>query len=587
MTAGTRTLLLIVTFLLLTCPPAPAQERLCDPAFEECYVPLVKAIQAETASIDVALYIIDFQALADAIISRHQAGVPVRLIVEPRSNLRMPINQRILDEFKAAGIPMRYRVDDAIVHAKMVLLGGQNKVVFSSSNFGDADLRPYEPYANYVDGAWYFTDDQSVVNSFKTRFDDVWTNTTTYANYANVTGPLTRKYQTYPIDPAMNFAPNQNPSEDYGARTIASIDRETQRIDLAMYRMTDVRICDAVLRALARGVLVRVLAEPDEYRFDATRRGADFSGPYNIDRLYAAGAQIRMRKHLGLMHQKSVSLYAQGLTIFGSSNWSWQSFNYQEEHNYFTTKPWFFQWFVDQFNRKWDSASEYEGFVPRPPAAPLNLAPANAATVGQSVLLTWEGGRWANKYDVYVGTSENNLALVASDLVTGTQGTEGSENYFLTNLQNGAGYCWRVVGKTMANQTATGSTWCFRVSHTATSAPAPLQLLIDSAGSTLNQVAGLDASLLLRDPFDRNTRIIVFAKNLQLAPGESPAAVIVNLVDEDNQTFDVPAEAVTPVPNADFAQVIFRVPNVALGKCAVKIKAHGQESNAGAMRIRM
>lgn len=586
MTAGTRILSLIVFLLLLTCQPAPAQERLCDPSFEDCYTPLVKAIQAETAGIDAAIYIIEFQGLADAIISRHQAGVPVRLIVEPRANQRFPVNQQILDRFKAAGVPMRYKVDDGIVHAKMVLLAGQNKVVFSSSNFGDGDLRPYEPYANYVDGAWYFSDDQSVVNSFKTRYDDLWTNTRSYANFANV-GPLARKYQTYPIDAAMNFAPSQSPSEDYGARTIALIDRETQRIDLTMYRLTDVHICDALLRALARGVPVRLLAEPDEYRFDASRRGADFSGPYNIDRLYAAGAQIRMRKHLGLTHQKSVSLYAQGLTIFGSSNWSWQSFNYQEEHNYFTTKQWFFQWFVDQFNRKWDSASEFEAFVPRAPTTPQNLSPANSVTVGQSVLLNWEGGRWANKYDVYFGPNENNLSLIASDLVTGTQGTEGSETYFVSNLQNGANYCWRIVGKTMANLTAAGSTWCFRTSSTASAASAPLQLLIDSAGSTLNQAASLDASLLLRDPFDRNTRVIVFVRNLELAPGESAASVIVNLVDEDNQTYDVPAETVTPLPNADFVQVVFKLPNLGLGKCTVRVRAHGQVSNVGVLRIRI
>ena len=599
MTAGSRAVALIIGLLLLTCQPSSAQERLCDPAFEECYKPLLQAIAAEAAGIDAAIYIIEFPALADAIISRYEAGVPVRLIVEPRSGLRLPVNQQILDRFKAAGIPMRYKVDDPIVHAKTVLLAGQNRVIFSSSNFGDADLRPDDPYVKYVDGAWFFTDDQSVVNSFKNRFDDLWTNTTTYGNYANIAGPLTRKYQRYAIDPAMNFTPSQSPADDYGARTIALIDRESQQIDLTMYRLTDVHICDALLRALARGVVVRLLAEPDEYRFDATRRGADFSGPYNVDRMYAAGIQIRMRKHLGLTHQKSVLLYAQGLTIFGSSNWSWQSFNYQEEHNYFTTKRWFFQWFVDQFNRKWNSSSEYEEFVPRPPATPVNLSPANAATAGQSVLLNWEGGRWANKYDVYFG-SNGNLSLIASDWITGTPGADGSENYFVSNLQDGVTYCWRVVGKTMANQTATGPTWCFRASSTAPAAAPPLQLLLDSAGSTLNEAASLAASSFVKDPFaivnaealnagtDRNTRVIVFVRNLQLAPGESPSAVTVNLVDENNQTYDVPAEIVTPLPNTDFVQVVFRLPNtLALGKCAVTVKAHGQISNSGTMRIRI
>src|SRR6185503_15319708 len=178
-----------------------------------------------------------------------------------------------------------------------------------------------------------------------------------------------------------------NTAEDYGARMIAELDRENQKIDLTMYRITEVGIVDALLRAKARGVPVRLLAEPHEYRFDAGRLGAEFTGPYNMDRMLAAGVQIKMRNHRGLNHQKSVTLYGRGLTVFGSSNWSWQSFNYQEEHNYFTNKTWFFQWFVDQFNRKWNSTTEYEAFVPLPPSAPINRAPANQGTAGTSAML--------------------------------------------------------------------------------------------------------------------------------------------------------------------------------------------------------
>jgi PLD-like domain len=601
----------VVWTIILSCQLAATQERLCDPSFEDCYTPLLKAIQVETVGIDFAFYGIELPGIADAIIRRYQAGVRVRITVEPRANLKFSGNQTILNQFQTAGIPMRYKVGDGIVHVKMLLLAGQNKVVFSSSNFGDEDLKPYDPYVNYVDGAWYFSDDSAVVNSFKTRYDDIWTNTTAYGNYANIAEPLTRRYQTYPIDPSMNFLPNANLSEDYSVRTIGQIDQENQKIDLTMYRLTDVRICDALLRALARGVPVRLLAEPGEYRFDASRLGAELTGPYNLDRMYAAGVQIRMRKHLGLTHQKSVSLYGRGLTIFGSSNWSGPSFNYQEEHNYFTNKTWFFQWFVDQFNRKWNSASEYEPFVPLPPTVPVNLSPANASTVGTSVLLTWEGGRWAHKYDVYLGTKESNLSLLASDVFTGTLGAEGSESYVVSGLQNGASYCWRIVGKTMANQTATGSTWCFAVSSsvpgptptpTPTPAPtpsAPMQLLFDSTGPAIDQVASVDSTLFLRDPFpvtsgaamlnpgsDLNTRITVFVRNLQLAQGELASSVVVNLVDSNNQSFDVPAEVVRSVVNTDFVQVTFRLPaNLAAGKCTVTVRAHGQASNSGTIRI--
>ena len=594
----------LCALILLTASPALAQERLCDPSFEDCYTPLLNAVRAETTGIDMAFYWIELPDLADAVIKRFQAGVPVRIIVEPRASLKFPTNQTLLDRFQAAGIPMRFKPGDGIVHSKMLLLAGQNKVVFSSSNFGDADIRPFVPFANYVDGAWYFSDDPAVVNSFRTHYDDIWTNTTLYGDYANITTPLTRRYPTFAIDPSLNFLPNQNFAEDYSTRTIAQIDLENRQIDMTMYRLTDPRICDALLRAVARGVQVRLLAEPSEYRFDATRTGAEFTGPYNVDRLYTAGVQIKMRKHLGLTHQKSLSLYGQGLTIFGSSNWSWPSFNFQEEHNYFTTKPWFFQWFVDQFNRKWNSATEFDSFVPQAPTAPVNLAPAHGSTAGLAVLLKWEGGPWAAKYDVYFGRNgSSSLPLVATDVITGTLGTGGAETYFVSGLQNGVGYCWRVVGKTMANQTADGPMWCFTASNTVAPATAtasgPMELLLDSSGPAIDQLASLDSIRLLRDPFpiistdpfnlttDQNTRVIVFVKNLQLLDGETAAAVTVNLVDANNQTFDVAAEIVRSVSNTDFVQVIFRLPgNLAAGKCTLALKAHGQLSNRGSIRIK-
>src|SRR5215210_7209679 len=121
----------VIAFILLTSHSAPAQERLCDPSFEDCYSPLLQLVNSETAGIDMSFYMIELPNLADAIIARYRAGVPVRLVVEPRGNLKFPMNQPILDKFKAAGIPMRYKLGDGIVHVKMLLLAGQNRVVFS------------------------------------------------------------------------------------------------------------------------------------------------------------------------------------------------------------------------------------------------------------------------------------------------------------------------------------------------------------------------------------------------------------------------------------------------------------------------
>jgi alpha-tubulin suppressor-like RCC1 family protein len=128
----------------------------------------------------------------------------------------------------------------------------------------------------------------------------------------------------------------------------------------------------------------------------------------------------------------------------------------------------------------------------------------------------------------------------------------------------------------------------------------PLQLLIDESGPALDQIAALDSLSFLRDPFpvvnlgdllnqgaDHNTRVIVFARNLALSPGETASAVIVNLVDSNNQSFDVFAERVVAMPNTDLVQVVFRLPNnLATGSCTVRIRHQLRTSNAGTIRIK-
>lgn len=127
-----------------------------------------------------------------------------------------------------------------------------------------------------------------------------------------------------------------------------------------------------------------------------------------------------------------------------------------------------------------------------------------------------------------------------------------------------------------------------------------LRLVLDESGPDPQQAAALDSVLLVRDPFhvqsfadwwlnlfpDPNTRVMLFAQNLQLNQGETASAVTVNLVDANNQSFDLPAEDVRTAPNSSFTQVVFRLPDgLAAGSCKVTIKAHSQTSNIGNIRI--
>ena len=137
-------------------------------------------------------------------------------------------------------------------------------------------------------------------------------------------------------------------------------------------------------------------------------------------------------------------------------------------------------------------------------------------------------------------------------------------------------------------------------SSTPTPTPSPLQLILEQSGPDTTQAAALDTQLFFRDPFpivnpanflnqgfDRNTRVTVFVTNLQLAQGETASSVTINVIDSNNQSYDIPAEDVRPVPNLTFAQVIFRLPNsLASGTCSISVKAHGQISNPGKIRVR-
>src|SRR5688572_12851791 len=477
-----KSFLVALAFILaLLSSPAQAQERLCDTAFEDCRQPIWTLIDNETVGIDMALWFIQDTSISNKIIARWQAGVPVRILVDPRGNSNAG-NEQILNSFKDAGIPMRYKNGGGILHWKMLLFVGQNRLEFSGANFGPSFFVPTTPNSNYIDEAIYFTDDQSVINSFKTKYDDHWTDTVRYSNYANISGPLTRKYPTFPINPELNFPFTADGSQDYYNRTAFNMNQEMQKIDIIMYRITNQRYTDDTIAAVQRGVPVRLIHEPNEYRNPARQWDS-----WNIDRMHMAGVQIKMRKHLGLNHQKSVLLYGRGMTIFGSSNWTGPSSNSQEEHNYFTTKPWFFQWFVNQFERKWNATAENVPFVPLGPETPANQFPANAAT-GQprTMTLRWEGGRWAHKYDIYFGTSSNPPLLVADASTPQSGAVSGQplldsgsvddghvETFTIpTTLQPGTTYFWRIVGKTMANKTAAGPTWSFTTSGT-TPSPTP------------------------------------------------------------------------------------------------------------------
>jgi phosphatidylserine/phosphatidylglycerophosphate/cardiolipin synthase-like enzyme len=468
-----------------TC--AGAGECLCDNSYQDCRSPILALINRETVGIDVSFWFMSDSRYASALIQRWQAGVPVRVILDTRADANYPANKSVRDLLVTAGIPIRNYRGGAINHWKMMLFAGQGKVEFSAANYSVGSYSPSPSngaYTNYVDEAIYFTSDQTIVNSFMTKFDDQWTDTTTFANFANITTPLARNYSTFPVSAALNFVPDQN----FETRLASQIKYENRQIDAVIFRVTSAKIPDALIARHNAGVPVRLITEPNQYRTPAYMWDA-----YNIDRMYMAGIQIKIKNNTTDqdMHQKSIILYSRGLApagsntpmaIFGSSNWTSASAARQEEHNYFTAKPWMVDWFERQFERKWNSekadgtptpTTMYIPFTPRPPETPVYASPADASAgaVGSSVTLKWEGGWYAFKYDIYLDTTPTFSKPFTANYTpsTATAGVRSTkESYSVAGLQPATTYYWKIVSKTMANKTRTGPTWSFTTGGTAT-----------------------------------------------------------------------------------------------------------------------
>ncbi|HVH56438.1 MAG TPA: phospholipase D-like domain-containing protein, partial [Vicinamibacterales bacterium] len=457
--ALTATTTALITLLL--APAASAQERLCDTQYEDCRAPLLTLIQNETEGIDVAFWFMEDSRYVAELVRRKQAGVPIRVLVDQRANSSKRLNETILNAMRDGGLPMRDKYVGDILHFKMMYFRAQKVVEFSKANYADSEFVPIQPYVNYSDEAIFFTNDLRLTNSFQRRFDDLWTNTASYRNLYNVTGPLTRACPTCTIHPSMNFPP----TEDYSDRAVSRYDAETQSIDALVFRVTDHRQADAMIRAVGRNVPVRLISDPSEYR-NADR----VWDSKHIDRMYMAGVQIKMRKHEGLMHEALVVMHGLGEVIFGSSNWTTASAGYQDEHNFFydpsLNKPGFFQWFSDQFNRKWNDPGNYVPFQPLPPDSPVYSAPSNGATgAGTSVTLTWDGGPWSHLYDIDFGTSPNPPAIKSSQEI-GSPLAGQVETFVVNNLLPGTTYYWRIVDRTWANLTNGGPVWSFTTAGT-------------------------------------------------------------------------------------------------------------------------
>src|SRR3982751_806473 len=269
----------------------PPQERLCDPTFEDCRADILKYIQQETVEIDMGFWMMTDARYSNELVKAWQRGVKIRLLMDPRCGGNHTACNAQNDQLQAAGIPMRNRITSGILHWKLAIFSGQGQVQFAGANYAPFEMSPEIPYVNFTDEIVAFSKDPAIVHSFMRKFDDLWTSTTEFANYANVTGTLTRSFPVYAIDPRLNFPPD----DSYRNRAINAYGQEQQAIDVLMFRITDENHTFAMLNAIARNVPVRLITDEEEYRNPDRLWDA-----YNVDKMHYAGVKVRLDGHQGI-----------------------------------------------------------------------------------------------------------------------------------------------------------------------------------------------------------------------------------------------------------------------------------------------
>jgi phosphatidylserine/phosphatidylglycerophosphate/cardiolipin synthase-like enzyme len=471
---------LAMLVVLLAPTKAHALDQLCDTAFEDCRQTLLDMIENEKVAIDVGMWFMEDQRFSAAIVRRVKSGdqIRVRILMDTRSSVQHPAQTAILDilarghlasDGTVVGVPiqMRQRIAKGIEHWKVMIFHGQGKLYFGSANFSEDAFENSAPYTNYVDETIYFTDNAGFLGSLITRFEDAWTDTTSYAWYANPSDPPVRRYNAFPVDPELNIPPG----EDFINRTVGRLNVEKTQIDVLMYRIDDDRATIAMINAHHRSVPIRLLVDPQMYRDPTRHTIAD-----DFDRMYAAGIPTKVTVHGGINHGKLAILHGQGMAIFGSSNWTRPSANSQHENNWFTKQAFVFDYFKQYFDRRWNNSNpigaiESGPFVPLPPDRPVHSAPADVevgvATAG--VRLRWSGGLWGQYYDIYFGTTPDPPLFAANRFLGPNAPALPTHSFQLPTLAPATTYYWKVTGRTAANLARTSAVGSFTTAGT----PAP------------------------------------------------------------------------------------------------------------------
>lgn len=267
-------------------PRAQPLEVVATPEAGEA--PYLAALTNATTSIDLAVYLMGYGGILDALQAKAAAGVHVRVLL---AEGRKDTNQKYYDQLAAAGVEVKWSSPlFQHFHVKYFIVDGA-VAVMSTGNF--SKTFSIERERNFV----ATIRDRADIADLQTMFDTDWQQT------AGLALSCTRLIVS-PI----------NARE----RLIGLIDSAQQTLEIESMQFADRDIRDAVARRVADGVTVRALLAEASW-IDANADAASF--------LKGLGVPVKSIPHL---HTKAIIADGQRVYI-GSENFSYTSLDKNRE----------------------------------------------------------------------------------------------------------------------------------------------------------------------------------------------------------------------------------------------------------------
>ena len=254
---------------------------------------LVQAIDAAEQTIDLAIYNLSLEDVADALIRAKDRGVQVRLMMKTKT-----MDNRVPQRMADAGIAIVGDQREGLMHNKFMVIDNQ-EVWIGSMNFTGASV--YKDFNNLVR-----LRSTRAAQNYTVEFNEMFVE--------DLFGATDRPATPYPqvtidgVAVEIYFSPDDGVAE----QIVAEIMQAETSIDFMAYSFTSDPIAQAMQDRAANGVQVRGV-------FDESQVKSNKGGEYDV--LQQEGFDVYLDGISGLLHHKVIVIDRQ-VVITGSYNFS-------------------------------------------------------------------------------------------------------------------------------------------------------------------------------------------------------------------------------------------------------------------------